>query len=430
MNLLLAFFAFNFIIIVHEMGHFLTARKAGIKVLEFSLFVGPKIFQINRGGTLYTLRMFPILAYVKMEGEEEHSEKEDAFNKKSVATRAAVVAAGPLANLVMAIIVLTLVFSITGYATTKIDYIEEDSPAAAAGLMEGDRLISYSGKRVFQLMDIAQFLHVYKGDAREIRYKRGNETLKTVIKPEIIPPFERYLMGFGVLAQEGKLTNIVDYVAQDTPAMKAGLKSGDVIILLNGREIEKKEDIDGIMADNTGEEIQLTVLRAGEKVNLKMIPYLQKTEEQYILGFSFSMERGGFFKTTGHAVTYAYSTVRNVALGLGWLISGKVSINQLTGPVGIVSSIGEVVGQASGFKDKILYLLNITAFLSIAIGATNLIPFPALDGNKLLLLLVEGIRKKPLPPEKEALISTIGFVILISLAIFTIYNDFLRIFTG
>ena len=184
------------------------------------------------------------------------------------------------------------------------------------------------------------------------------------------------------------------------------------------------------MSNNKGEPVKMTVLRNGTEMIFDITPYMQKLPEQYYLGIEYEFKEGNILEVIGYSLSYAYSTVRNVAYSLIWLIMGRVSFSQMTGPIGIVSTIGEVVEQGTTFLDKILYLLNITAFISIAIGATNLVPLPALDGNKLLLILIEAVRKKPIPPEKEAFISMIGFVILIILALFTVYNDTLRLIRG
>ncbi len=430
MNLLLAFIAFNFIVIVHELGHFIAAKLADIKVIEFSLFVGPKLFSIKKGETEYSLRLFPILAYVKMEGEEEQSDNERAFNKKPLSTRAAVIAAGPLANLFIAVIVLSIVFSITGYATTSLNYVEKDSPAYNASIQKGDKIIRYDGKKIYQPMDVIQFLYVYKGKPAKVEVMRDGTTFQTIINPLKIPEQERYLFGFNAQQISGELSNVVNTVAPNTPAETSGLMPGDKVIKLNNILVSNKKDIDDFMSTNKGEPIKVTVLRNGTEMILDITPYIQKLPEQYYLGIEYEFKKGNILEVIGYSLSYAYSTVRNVAYSLIWLIMGRVSFSQMTGPIGIVSTIGEVVEQGTTFLDKILYLLNITAFISIAIGATNLVPFPALDGNKLLLILIEAVRKKPIPPEKEAFISMIGFVILIILALFTVYNDTLRLIRG
>ena len=172
MRLLMVILAFNFIIIIHELGHFIVAKLSDIKVEEFSLFVGPKIFSFKKGETTYSLRTFPILAYVKMEGEDEESDSERAFNKKSVPVRAAVIAAGPLANIISAFIIITISYSISGYGTTVVSGVAEDSPAYEAGIMEGDKIVRYDNKRVFQYIEFLNFLYVSKGEPTEIEIER------------------------------------------------------------------------------------------------------------------------------------------------------------------------------------------------------------------------------------------------------------------
>ena len=284
MNLLLAILAFNLIVIIHELGHFITAKLADIKVLEFSLFVGPKLFSIKKGETTYSLRLIPILAYVKMEGEEEHSDSERAFNKKPVLTRFAVIAAGPLANIFTAVILLVILFSVTGYSTSKLSYVEENSPAYNASLREGDIIIKYDGKRVYQPADLIQFLYVYRGKTAEIEYIRNKNKYTTKITPTIIPEQVKYLFGFNVQQISGKLTNIVDGVIPDSPAEKAGLQSGDVVIKLDDAPISAKEDMDEFMSKNNGETVKVTILRNEEEIILEITPFANKIPEQYYLG--------------------------------------------------------------------------------------------------------------------------------------------------
>ena len=149
----------------------------------------------------------------------------------------------------------------------------------------------------------------------------------------------------------------------------------------------------------------------------EITPVLQEMPSGYNLGMDFVVKNGSLFETVKHSLVFAYSTVRSVAYSIVWLISGQVSMNQVMGPVGIVSTIGSVVEQSRAkLSDLLINLMNITAIVSIGLGATNLIPFPALDAQA-LLLAVEGIRKKPLPPEKEAFITMVGLVLLVLLAI-------------
>lgn len=337
MSFLLTFIAFNFIIIVHELGHFIVAKRAGIKVQEFSLFVGPRLFGFQRGDTMYSLRLIPALAYVKMEGEDEQSDSEHSFGKKPLLVRMAVIAAGPLANLVTAFILFTIVFSITGYSTTYIDLVTTGSPAYNAGIRSGDKILKYDNKKILDTMNIIDFMYVGKGKTTEIEYSHaGSNITKTI-----------------------------------TPAASV---------------------VEG--------------------------------HPQYMIGVTFQRQSGTILGAAGKALSITYSTIRNVAFTLKWLISGEISVSQMAGPVGVATMINSAA--ATGLLNG----LYMTAFISVAIGATNLVPFPALDGSKLLLMIVEGIRRKSIPAEKEAAITLVGFALLMILVVITTYNDILRGITG
>lgn len=431
MRILFTLLAFNLIIIIHEMGHFVVAKLSDIKVEEFSLFLGPKIFGFKRGETTYSLRTIPIIAYVKMEGEDEESKSERSFNKKSLLTRMAVIAAGPLANIILAVILFTTVFSFKGVETTIINEVQQDSPAFHAGIEKGDKIIRYDGKRVYQPIDIFQFLHVSKGSPAEIELLRDGERVTTQLTPNVIPESESYLLGFG--AEEN--TTVITEFASKSPIQEAGGQIGDKILQINDTPVDIVADIRSYLNVNGATSIDITVLRNDEEIILTAIPYTQSIPEHYVIGLenmraSFKIDTPSVFRNIGHAFVYTYSNVRNVGYSLIWLFTGQVAVNQMMGPVGIVATIDQVVQQSPNFLDKLLSLFNITAFISAVVGATNLIPFPALDGNKLLLLGVEAVRRKPISTEKEALISMVGFVLLITLAIYITYNDILRLISG
>lgn len=431
MNFLIAFIAFDLIVIIHELGHFIVAKLADIKVIEFSLFAGPKLFSFQRGETTYSLRLFPILAYVKLEGEEEDSDSERSLRKKPLWIRASVMAGGPLANLLTAVIALTIVFSATGYATTQVSEVAPGYSAENAGIQKDDIILTYDNKRVYHPMDIYQFMYVSKDKPVELDILRDGKRIKTIIKPLLIPETKRYLFGFGVKEAAGDESTVVKTVYPDTPAEKAGFRENDKIIKLNDTPVANKQEVDDFMKNNGDKPVKVTILRDGSTVVTTATPMVEVTPEQYDMGAAFTVKKGNIIEVISSAVTFTYSSARNVAYSVIWLITGKVSIKQLTGPVGIVNTMGTVVQQSPTASLIILNLLYISAIISIALGATNLlIPFPALDGGQILLVIIEGIRKKPLPVEKQAAISAVGFVILIALAIFTLYNDVLRIFTG
>jgi len=430
MNILMAILAFNIIVIVHELGHFIAAKRSGVKVLEFSLFMGPKIFSINRGGTMYSLRLIPIMAYVKMEGEEEESDSEYSFSKKPGYIRALIAFSGPLANLLLAAVLLTVVFSVQGFQTLSVKQVVENSPAAEAGIRPGDKIIAYDNKRVYQPLDMIQFLYVSKGKPTVVKYRRGNETFTKTINPTIVPSAETPMLGVSLGNIDEPDSNVIKDVLPGYPAEKTGLMAGDRIVALNGVEINSGRELMDIVSKNGANPIEVKVIRGESEVNVTITPVMVKSQEMYDIGLSFTGKQGNLLESLQESVVFTYSIVRSTAYSLGWLFTGKARLSDLMGPIGMVSTISTAVQQAPNFMEMLLYLLYITALMSIAIGASNLIPFPVLDGGRIVLIGVEAIRGKPLSRDKEAIISMIGFALIIMLGVYAAYNDIVRIITG
>lgn len=419
MRFLLVILAFNFIIIIHELGHFVVAKLSHIKVEEFSLFVGPKIFSVKRGETAYTLRLFPILAYVKMEGEDEESDSDRAFNNKPAWVRAAVIAAGPLANLISAFLIISIVYFTTGYTTRTLDVVQEGSAAYKADLMQGDTIVGYGGKRIYDPMEVMQFLYISKGDATKIEVLRNGTTIEKDIEPTIEKTYQ-----LGYYSESIENSNVVATLISGGAFEKAGVKPGDRIVGLNDTEVNHIDEIKNFLKVNQEQPINVTILRDGNRQVFDVVPQFV---ENYVLGISFSYEKGddilGVIKS---GALFTYSNIRMVPYSLYWLVTGQVSVSQMTGPVGIVSTMNNVAQQSDTFMDALLNILLWTALISAAIGATNLVPFPALDGSKLLILAIEAVSRRKIPVEKEAIFTSIGFVILIGFSIFVMANDIMR----
>jgi len=430
MNIIIALLALSFLIIVHELGHFAVAKLAGIKVLEFSLFMGPKLFEIKKGETVYSIRAIPLGGFVKMEGEEERSDDKRAFSRQPVLTRAAVIAAGPVMNILAALIILIFILSSTGYFTTTVSQVVEGSPAHESGIRTGDKILSYDGKPILYPSDVQLFLFGGKGKEADIEILRNGQKISAKIKPEIYPS-KRYILGFTTEAEYGENSLIVRQVSQGYPAQAAGMKAQDKIVRIDDADIKSKKEIREYLEAKKGQEVTIWVERGEQLVKLNPVkPVIDQGSEFYDIGIQFAQDKGNIIQVIKNSWLYSVSIGRNVLYSLVWLISGRVEFNQVSGPIGIVSSIGDVVQQGPTLGMKVLMLLNFMVFISINLGLFNLIPFPALDGSKLVLLLVEAIREKPIPPEKEAFISMIGFALLILLMIFATYNDLLRIFRG
>ncbi len=430
MGILLAILALSFLIIVHELGHFLVAKAFKVKVNEFSLFMGPKLLSFKKGETLYSLRLIPLGGYVKMEGEEEASEDDRAFNRKPIGVRAAIIAAGPIMNILTALILAIIMLTQTGYYTTEVKAIMPGSAAETAGLRVGDRLIKYNGKTIYNINDLSIFSYPLTDESIKLQYERDGKT-KTV---EMTPDRQNYILGFTPAEDEleGTNSNVVKAVSDKSPAKTAGLKEGDRIVKLNGADVKTRKDIREILQQNKDKKVAIRVERDGKQQELTpVVPSKSKNPEFYAIGtVDFVHNKGGIGSTIKEAVKYNVFLARSIYYSLGWLITGTVPASELMGPVGITTTISNEVSTSESAMETLINLLSITSMISINLGLVNLIPFPALDGSKLVLLLIEGIRKKPLNPEKEALITMIGMVILIMLMLYATFNDILRLGRG
>ncbi len=428
MGILLAILALSFLIIIHELGHFLVAKAFNVKVNEFSLFMGPKIFSFVRGETTYSLRLIPLGGYVKMEGEEEASDDDRAFNKKPIGVRAAIIAAGPIMNIIIAVVFAFIIMAYSGFYTNQVKTVLPGSAGEKAGIQVGDVLEKYNGKNIYQVNDLEIFAYPLTNESIDLQVRRDGESKTISFKPDRM---SGYKLGFSPKAENGSESNVVTNVSSKSPAMKAGVKDGDRIVKLNGTPVNSRQDIANALDKIKLNNVTITVNRNGKDIELTpVVPMQGKNPEYYAIGVDFNHTKSGIFATLGQSVKYNISIARSIYYSIGWLFTGTVPASDLMGPVGITTTIKDVVQQGPSVMDKLLNLLSFTAMISLNLGLVNLIPFPALDGSKLVLLLIEGIRKKPLSPEREALISMIGFVFLIMLMIYATFNDILRIGRG
>lgn len=430
MGIIVALIALSVLIFIHELGHFLAAKAVGIKVLEFALFMGPRLISFRKGETVYSLRLIPMGGFCKMEGEDESSDDSRAFSNQAVWKRFLVIAAGPVLNIVTAFVFAIIVLSASGFNTNKVTGFTRNSPLEQAGVEVGDRLISYNGRRLYDpASDLAIFMYGEDDSAKDLVYFDASENKKVTRSISPARTETRFRLGFTAKVIDNAGTNIIDIIEIDSPLNKAGIRRGDKIIRLDDTEVHNTADIQNYLnktrTDKTAP-LRVTVERHGEVLTFENITPFQ--DYQYTLGVDLEYRKGNILEVAGASFRYCLSTIRNVLITLRWLFTGIVSAKELSGPVGIIGTVGSVVETQKTVRDVFLNLFYVSSFISINLGVMNLIPFPALDGSMLLILIIEKIRGKPIQQEKIGLISFIGFIMLIGILIFTLFNDIPRFF--
>ena len=428
MKILIAILIFSVIIIFHELGHFLLAKRNGIKVTEFSLGMGPRLLSMEKGETRYSLKVFPIGGSCMMVGEDDDDDSEGSFNKASVWARISVVAAGPIFNFILAFVFAMIITSVAGYDPARVLQVEENSPAAEAGLQEGDIITEFQGRNIVLGRDLDSYmmLHGLKDEDITLTYERNGE--KKEISFEAYSE-EKYMLGFSYVPTSDGEPEITQVVLNGA-MMEAGVQAGDIIREINGETIETSQEIQEYWEKNPldGSEISLGIERNGEIQTILLTPQMTK---QVVTGFAYNLyrEKTNFLGVLRYSASEVRYWISNTIESLMMLIKGQFSVNDLSGPVGIIDVIGDSYEEAKeeGTVMVWLQMLYWAILLSANLGVMNLLPIPALDGGRLVFLIVEAVRKKKLDPNVEGMIHFAGFVLLMFLMVFVMFNDFRRL---
>ena len=409
-------FLLGFLIFIHESGHFLVAKACKIKVKEFAIGFGPTIWKKQGKETKYALRLIPLGGFVNMLGEEERSEEEGSFSKSSIPKRIAVVVAGGAVNIVFGLLVYFILMSSSGnYISTTIETVVPDYAAEQVGLKSNDELLKIDGKRVRLKSDIDEKVQNSNGESITLTIKRNNEIKDVQILPTVV---ETKAIGIYLGAEENDLSGEIKGIYQNSPAEKAGIIAGDKILSINGQNPEGDPyKIIELISNSKANEIVLEIQRNNQIIQFNIVPQIQRT---YKIGVTFKIAENTFANNIYYGfwdtIDFSVSLLDNLKM----MFTGNVSADQLMGPVGI----SQVVSKTQG-AIEFLYML---ALISLSLGVTNLLPFPPLDGGKVVILLIEAIRRKPIKENIEIAIQMAGFFLLIGLSIYVTYNDVLRIF--
>ena len=430
-NILLALLILSLIIVFHEFGHFVFARINGVAVDEFSLGMGPKLLSKKFGSTVYSLKLFPIGGSCMMKGENgdaaDEKGAEDSFNSKNVWQRLSIVLAGPVFNFILSFILALFIIGMAGYDPAEVTYITEDGASEAAGLQEGDIITEINGKNIVIGRDIYNYLYFNTLDEKDVKLtvERDGKEMEITVTPE---PVTHYYMGISYYNNPGvaEITVMDDY-----PAQEAGLRNGDVITSINGVSIKTGEDMGQYFQDHPldGSEITLTYTRNDKSHELSFTPIWSTT---YAMGFGYNMGRE---KTDiAGVVRYSFTEVRywmtTTVHSLFYMVTGHVKSEDMGGAVRIVSEMSDTVeaSKPDGAKYVFLNLVYWAILISANLGVMNLLPIPALDGGRIFFMIIEIIRGKPIPPEKEAMVHFIGFILLMILMVLILYNDIRNVF--
>lgn len=433
-SIIIALIIFSVLVIIHEFGHFIVAKKCGVVVNEFSVGMGPRIVsRVAKSGTRYSLKALPIGGSCAMLGEDEDNNEEGSFNSKSIWARMAIVFAGPFFNFILAFLLALIVIGAKGADVAYVTHVEQGSPAYMMGLRDGDRITNYNGATITFGREIAleEMVNPIGKDEITVTYRRdflgrklfqGDDEKHTIS----FQPMESESYILGISYSRGDSKAEIEKVPKDSAMDKAGIRAGDVVTEINGKKITSGNKLEKYFDKYPldGSEVTIKLDRNGKEIEVKVIPQMTK---QYDDGIEYNIVRekqslGGVLKYSLIEMRYEINTVLK---SLKMLVTGKVSANEISGPVGIVNIIGDTytATKSAGVSITILTLLNLAIMLSANLGVMNLLPIPALDGGRLFIYIIEIIIRRPIPKDKEGMIHFIGFILLMALMLFLVFND-------
>jgi regulator of sigma E protease len=429
MTTLLAFvFVLGVLVFFHEAGHFLTAKWVGVRVKTFSLGFPPKLLGRKWGDTEYVVGLLPLGGYVKMAGDNPAESTGDPgeFLSRSKWERLAILVAGPLANLALAIVFLTALFMVGLERPAGLEdppvirYVAKESPAGRAGLVPGDQVLEIEGTKTETWSEVLDHVIVSANEKLSIAVLRNGERVEAEL--EVAARGED---GMGVAGLFPPLQPDVGALTPGFPAEQAGIRVGDVITRVGSRPILYFEDLIGAVESSAGKEVTVEVLRGHERLEFVLTP--RRERGRWFIGIAPGpppsvVERySNPFLAFGAAMKESVRFTRLTLVVVGKLVTGRGSIRGVSGPIGIARESGETVRR--GLKEYLTFM----AFLSLNLGILNLLPIPLLDGGHMAIITLEGLAGRDFSLQVKERILQVGFVMLLLLMVTVIYVDLSKI---
>lgn len=428
MGILIGLLILSIMMIVHELGHYLTGRKLGFKIEEFSIFMGPVLFSWQKNGIRYSLKMLPIGASVRFAGEyqevDQPGDQPDHFYQRPKWARAIVIGTGPALNWLSGILAFLIMFSYFGYTVPVIGQVRQDTLIAEAGLQEGDRIVRADDQPVRTTLDFTsvEMFYAYDRPMPLVVRDADGQRREVMLEPQTV---ETYRLGISIRMDPTQGGAIVEAVDPQSNEGQPVLQEGDLILAASGVSVTDQEAFAAAVQDAGDQPLQIDLIRDGEEQTVSMVS--GRYHDPLPIGMLFE-NRDDFLPAIGQSVQWSWSIVKVTVRSIGMLFSGALQPQDaLAGPVGVVSMIGDVVSQEQPLSEKVFQLLWMFALISVSLAFMNLLPIPPLDGNHLVLIGVEAIRGKRLSIKTQNIIGMIGIGLIIFLALMGLTFDLLRL---
>lgn len=420
-NALAFVFALAVIIFVHEAGHLLMAKAFGVRVLTFSLGFGKRIWGFERGGTEYRVSLVPLGGYVRLGGEEPDEVSDDPaeFLNKPRWQRVLVYLAGPAMNVVLSILLIAGAMmagvQVAGIrdAPSVVGTVEAGSPAEAAGLETGDRIVSIDGKPVAKWSQVQFAVTTSPERSLALVLERGGRTVETSLQPVKVPKYE-----FGYAGVFPELLPRISRVVADSPAAAAGLAAGDEIRAVDGQGVADQVAFVEYIQKHPGQPVDVRVARGESLLTLTVVPEVLEDGSGRIGVELRTFARYGPVAALVESARYNWQIAGETMAVLGKIFTGRLKARSaLSGPIEIAAHSGAAARQ--GFTD----LIFLMGLISVSIAILNLLPVPVLDGGQITLLLIESVLRRDLPLKLKERVHQVGFVLIMLLMVTVLYFD-------